>query len=268
MTTRNPLKRTWGRWLWRRLLAAQRDGVRRADLVFQFARGLVPAGDAVLDDIGVDDAQRIFFLMAALGDLPQTPPPNNAVSRTFCATRLTWKPPELPGDSPLDFKGSDVMIRGLGMLFRDSKMPLDIHLVRKGRHVAETIELVAQEGLTSQVTWHDEMSQTEVWRQYALADVVFEQFGHGIVAMAGLEAMAAGRPVIANGRPEIFEPMLGEPSPICQATRPEEVSQHLHRLLTDKEHRRKVGQQSHAWVARHFTPEAAAQRILKRLSDS
>ncbi|NLS97291.1 MAG: glycosyltransferase family 4 protein [Planctomycetaceae bacterium] len=266
MTTRNPLKRLWGRWVWQRLLHEQRNSVCRANLVFHFARGLIPANDALLDDIGVDDSRRMFFLMADVGNLPYTPPTNRSIPRTFCATRLTWKKPELPGDSPLDFKGSDVMIRGLGLFWRESKCPLDINLVRKGRHVQETVDLVEQEGLTPLVTWHDEMTQAEIWRQYACADVLFEQFGEGIVAMAGLEGMAAGRPLIANGRPEILEPMLGEPSPICQATTPREVYDQLQRLLSDDALRRHVGEESRTWVQRHFAPELAAQKIVERLA--
>lgn len=266
ITTRNPLKRLWGSWIWKRLLEAQRTGVRRADLVFHFARGLIPGNDAILDDVGVEDSRRIFFLMADVGAIPYTPVPDNSPCRTFCATRLTWKKPLLPGDSPLDFKGSDVMVRGLGLFCRTSGQPLDIHLVRKGRHVAETIQLVAQEGLNWLTTWHEEMSQAEIWEQYRAADIVFEQFDQGIVAMAGLEAMAAGRPVIANGRPEIFEPLLGEPSPICQAATPDQVCQQLDRLLSDPMERISVARCSRAWVEKHFSPEAAAKRILNRFA--
>lgn len=265
MTTRNPLKRLWGRTVWKRLLNAQRDGVQRASLIFHFARGLIPTGDALLDELGVDDSQRIFFLMADIDAISRSSPPENSRLRTFCATRLTWQKPMLPGDSHLDFKGSDVMVRGLGLFYRKTSAPLDVNLVRKGRHIEETIQLVADEGLEPVTTWHDEMTQADIWHQYAQADVVFEQFGDGIVAMAGLEAMASERPVIANGRPDIFEPLLGEPSPICQATDPEQVCEHLERLSQDAGYRRAVGMKSREWVERHFTPDAAAARILKRL---
>ena len=160
------------------------------------------------------------------------------------------------------------MIRGLGDYHRRTNLPLDIHLVRKGQHVAETVQLVESEGLAQMTTWHDEMTQAEVWKQYELADIVFEQFGQGIVAMAGLEAMAVGRPVIANGRPEIFEPMFGQPSPICQATTADEVSRQLQRLLSDDPTRDQVGQQSRRWVENHFAPRVAAKRLLQRLCDS
>ena len=265
MTTRNPLKRLYGRWLWRQMLKHQRAAVRKAPLVFHFARGMIPESDVLLDDLGVSDQRRLFFLMAEIDDLSLTPFPMNNRLRTFCATRLTWKTPLLAGDSALDFKGSDVMVRGMGLFWREHRIEMDINLVRKGRHVAETEALVAAEGLSGQVTWHEEMTQAEVWRQYTLADLVFEQFGEGLVTMAGLEAMAVGRPVIANGRPDIMEPLLGEPSPICQAKSPEEVCRELERLSSDPGLRLELGRKSREWVERHFTPERAALQILERL---
>lgn len=265
MTTRNPLKRLFGKWLWRQILNRQRAAVRRAPLIFHFDRGLVPESDRLLDGLGVSDGQRLFFLMAEIVELQLAPFPQNDQLRLFCATRFTWKTPMLPGDSPLDFKGTDVMVRGMGLFWRKHRIETDINLVRKGRHVAETVSLVDAEGLSGQVTWHAEMSQAEVWRQYALADLVFDQFGEGLVAMAGLEAMAAGRPVIANGRPEIMEPLLGEPSPICQAKTPEEVCRELERLVGDSALRQELGLKSREWVKRHFNPERAAIQVLERL---
>lgn len=266
MTTRNPLKQVWGTWLWKRILHRQRHGVRHCQLVFHFQRGLIPSNDAILDGLQIEDARRLFFLMADVHAIPYTPVPCNEMPRTFCATRLTWQYPMLRGDSPLDYKGTDIMVRGLGLYRRQGGSRLDIQLVRKGRHVRQTIDLLATEGLADWTRWHNEMSQAEVWRQYQQSDLVFEQFGQGIVAMAGLEAMAAGRPVIANGRPEIFQPLLGEPSAVCQATKPEEVCQQLQRLVTDPDLRVQIGQQSRRWVEKHFAPEVAAGKILERLA--
>jgi len=268
MTTRNPIKRIYGRWQWRRLLGRQRAAVRTSFLVYHFARGLIPDNDNLLDQIGVSDSQRVFFLMADVDEIVPNDVKVGERMRVFCATRLTWKPPALPGDSPLDFKGSDVMIRGLGLFWRRHGIPLDIQLVRKGRHVAETVELVNQEGLGDQVSWNDEMTQAEVWRQYALSDVVFEQFGSGLVTMAGLEAMAAGCPVIGNGRPEIIESLVGEKSPICQAVDPCGVCAQLESLVFDRRKREEVGRVSREWVLRHFAPERAAELILKKFASA
>jgi glycosyltransferase involved in cell wall biosynthesis len=267
MTTRNPLKRLRGRWIWRHLLRAQRQGVREATLVWHFARGLVPEGDAILDELGVSDDRRVFCLMAETAEMPAAPPPHNTPLRLFSATRMTWRRPTGGVHSPLDFKGSDVMVRGLAVWAQATGGRLDVHLVRKGKDVAETVALAESLGLGPWITWHDEMTQSDVSHQYVLSDVILEQFGPGIVGMAGLDAMAVGRPVVANGRPELFEPLLGEPSPICQATTPEEIAGQLDRLGSP-DVRTEVGRRSREWVIRHFSPERAAEIVLSRLRNN
>jgi glycosyltransferase involved in cell wall biosynthesis len=110
------------------------------------------------------------------------------------------------------------------------------------------------------------MSQHEVIAACGEADIIFEQLGKSGVSMAGLDAMAIGRPVIANGRPEIVEPLIGEASPICQATTPVQVCAQLERLVVDPGLRQAVGAASRRYVEKHFSADSAAQNILKRLS--
>ena len=108
-------------------------------------------------------------------------------------------------------------------------------------------------------------TQKEVWEQYQLSDICFDQFGSSFVAMSGLEAMATGRPVIANGRPEIFEPFVGAPSPLCQASTPAEVCSQLERLAFCLEELARVGLASRNYVEKNFSPVGAAKQILNRL---
>src|SRR5262245_55203896 len=152
--------------LFREFVERQREGISKSVAVRYFPRGLVPAGDAMLDELGVSDAKRVFLLSAELELVKQTPVPHNNPLRIFCATRLTWKLPIEPGRSLLDYKGSDIMIRGLGQFYRETGIRLDIQLVRKGLHVAETEQLITEEGLSDQVTWSEEMSLTEIWEEY------------------------------------------------------------------------------------------------------
>lgn len=266
MTTRNPFKRWYGLSQWTKLVRAQREGVRNAPLIYHFSPGLIPESDTLLREIGVKASQRVFFLMADVGEIKLAPNPRGETLQSFCATRLTWVGPPLAGDSPLDFKGSDIMLRGIGEFWGRHRRTLNIHLVRKGRHLAETLDLISELQIADQITWHDEMSQSEVWRQYGLCNFVFEQLGDGLVTMAGLEAMAAGRAVIANGRPEILGPMLGDSSPICQARTAVEVCAHLERFEFDRDFLADIGLKSHQWVRRHFAPERAAELVLQRLN--
>jgi glycosyltransferase involved in cell wall biosynthesis len=251
--------------LLREFIQRQRDGIREALAVRYMPRGLVPAGDAILDELGVSDARRVFLPSAELELVTPTPAQQNNPPRIFCATRLTWKLPIEPGRSLLDYKGSDIMIRGLGLFYRETGVRLDIQLVRKGLHLAETEQLIVEEGLTDQVTWSDEMSLTEVWAEFARCDIVIEQLASGAIGGAGLDAMAAGRPVIGNARREMFEDYFGQHSPICQAQTAEEVCAQLKRLVSNPAKREKIGMLGRRFVEEHCSPRRGAQTCLERL---
>ena len=251
--------------LLRAFIQRQREGIREAVAVRYMPRGLVPAGDAMLDELGVSDEKRVFLPSAELELVTLMPAAHNDPARIFCATRLTWKLPIEPGRSLLDYKGSDIMIRGLGLFYRQTGVPLDIQLVRKGLHVAETEQLIGEEGLTDQVTWSDEMSFAEVWAEFARCDIVIEQLADSAIGGAGLDAMAAGRPVIGNARREMFENYFGKPSPICQAQTADEVCAQLKRLVFNPAKREKIGMLGRQFVEENCSSRRAARTCLERL---
>ena len=211
------------------------------------------------------DERRLVALMTDTDRIAFAPPPRNEKVRIFCATRLNWKRPVPAGFVEMDYKGSDTMIRGLGIFMRENPVPLDIRLVRKGLHVRESIDLVREEELESQVTWLDEMSQGAVLEEFRAADILFEQLDRSHVGMAGMDGMATGRPLIANGHPELTEKWVGEPSPICQARTPREVADQLKRLVFDPAERERVGRQSRRYVEAHFSADSCARRIVDRM---
>lgn len=251
-----------------KLISAQREGIRSAVAVTFFRRGLFPSADNLLDEIGVSDSQRIFMLMTDLETIQFEPMPYNPVIRIFCVTRLTWKKPkDSTLISELGYKGSDIMIRGLGLFRRATGVSLDIRLVKKGEHVAETIRLIEEERITDQVTWLEEMSQLELFEEFRQTDIVFDQLGKSMIGMGGVDAMAMGRPLIANGRPEIIEQVIGVPSPICQATTSEEVCAQLQRLVHDREERVRVGVASRRYAEKYFSADRASRVYLERLNN-
>lgn len=241
------------------LTTPQREGIRHAQLVAYFARGLIPAGDRLLNEIGVPDDRRLFLLMADLEINPFLPPPQNLRVRIFCLARLTWKPEPDSDLTTLDYKGSDRMIRGLAIFWHKHRVRLDVRLARKGRHLAATEHLIAEVGLIDQVTWLDELTQSQVREEYQKADIIFDQLADSVVGMGGLEAMATGRPLIANAQPEIIDAVVGESSPVCQACTAEEVCTQLERLAFSPEERARVGLASRYYIERHFSAAAAAR---------
>ena len=260
------LRRIAKTWVYRRLIPLQRAGIQSAATVTCFPKGLSPESDRMLDELGIEENRRQFILMTDLEQLEWTPPPRNERLRIFCATRLNWVRPMRPGCIEMDYKATDVMIRGLGLFLRKGGAPLDMRIVKKGFHVAETIALAESEGIARHVTWCEPMSQYDVWEELRRADVVVEQLGKAFVAMNGLDAMAIGRPVIASGRPEIMHRAIGEPFPVCQAETPEEFCAQLERLQSSPELRESMGRAGRAFVERQFSSDRAARICVERLT--
>ncbi len=244
-------------------ITRQRRGIKKAVAVRYFARGSLPDDDKLLDDMGIPDSRRFFFRSADLDRIQEIPAPHNEPLRVFCGARFTWKLPIEPGRSHLDYKGLDIMIRGLALFHRETATKLDIQFVRKGLHLNETMELIDEEGLADQITWSNEMSLTGFWEACAQADIVFDQLGDGLIGGAGLDAMAIGRPVIANAGPEGFEDLFGEVPPICRAKTPEEVYAQLKRLAFNQDERDRIGRSGRQYMEKYFNPEHATQQIVE-----
>lgn len=267
VVSRTPLRR-WVRAQMMRaqfleLIRRQRDGIRRAERVSFFPRGLFQEGDRLLDAIGVTAERRVFLQMTDTDDIARSEPPRNDPLRLFCGTRLNWVRPIPDGWCEMDYKGTDVMVRGIGLFFRRTGIRVDLRLVRKGLHVAETMRLLEEEGIADQVAWSDELDQKSYLEECRKADIVFDQLGNSICGMVTLDAMAMGRPVVANGRINIPGSHWNVDNPLCQAANAEEVCAQLTRLITDGELRRNVGTASRRFVEEHFSTMAAARSCIE-----
>ncbi len=250
----------------RDFIIRQRMGIQTSVAVRYFPKGSLPEDDRLLEELGIPDSKRHFFAISNLNQLEFSPALHNQPLRIFCGARLTWKLPIEIGRSPLDYKGGDVMIRGLGQFHRETGTRFDIHLVRKGLHIKETEELIAEEGITDQVTWHEVLSLVDYWREIENSDIIFDQLADSLPGGPAYDAMAMGRPVIANAREEVSE--FPEPSPICQAKTPEEVCAQLKRLVTNPDEREAIGRQGRHYVEKYLNPERSARQIEKILRDA
>lgn len=249
-----------------RIVYRQRRSIRSSFGVSYFMRGVVPEADCILDGLGVRAEQRISFMLSDVDHIKFLPPPvrgsDSPVLRIFNVARLNWRQPKPAHLSELDMKGTDILLAGYAAFLNRIKRPAQLVLVRKGYDVTATEQEVLRLGIGAHVLWLNEMSQAEVFEQYALADVVTEQFSTSYVGMGGLDAMAAGRPVIANTRPDTSAPELLADSPVLHAATPEEVCAQLMSLADSVEWREKLGEQSRHYVERRHSPLAAATRIL------
>lgn len=253
-------------WFLRRLAPWQQLGFSSAVGVEYTLPGLLPHGDALLDRFGVAPARRHAFMLVDLEKVKRRPLPQNRRLRVLGMARLQWVKPFPPGFTVLDDKANNNLLIGIAQYRQRRRAHLELRLPRKGQHVAQTERLVHELGLQDIVTWLPEMGQKEFSEEVAAADIVVDTLGEGTIGMGAREAMALGRPVIANGKPEIFAGHLGEPLPVAQARSPAEVAAQLE-ALDQREARQQLADRARAFAERYFSAERAAATILSLFDD-
>lgn len=265
--TPDPLYRAWHAHVFRRFARAQREGLRRAVAVSAFPDAVSPTLAEVMGACLGPHTRRYCLLMADTQWIQPTPPPRNAVLRVFNGSRLLWKPPFPDSVGWWENKGTDILLHGIALARQRTGLPLDIRLVEKGPSVEATKALVRSLALDRVVSWQSELTQATVFEEYRRADIVTEQCGRHVLGLAGYEAMAAGRPVVANARPEIFTSVFGRAIPVAQARTPEEVASQFERLR-DPTERERLGREGRAFVESHLSPAKAASLVASVLGNA
>jgi glycosyltransferase involved in cell wall biosynthesis len=241
-----------------------RRAIRHAAGYVTAPPGYLPQTDAVLQRLQPRGV-RICGPITDVESLHLTPLPTQQPWRILNAARLNWVRPVAPGRSDIDLKGTDVLLRGVAAHLKAFPGDLRLSLVEKGDDIAATHRLVTALGLDADVDWLPEMTQSELYAEYARHDVVADQIGLSMVSMVGLDAMAMGRPVIADGKPEVVSRWISEPSPIVQVRTPDEVTQQLRRLR-EPAVRTQLAAASRVHVARWYSTDGLSSRIVDVLS--
>jgi glycosyltransferase involved in cell wall biosynthesis len=169
-----------------------------------------------------------------------------------------------PGHSAQDNKRADLLLLGFAE-FLASGGRGTLVLVEKHLQVADIKAMVNSLGIAESVEWQREMTLAAFYDQVRAADVVCDQLGSSFPGMAALDAMAIGRPVIANFRMDLLGPYYPEPWPVCHVDSPEGVRDALLRLYRSPEDRDFLGREARAFAERHLSPEANAIKCLARL---
>jgi len=234
------LKRAYARYSVNQL----RNAIKQTDLVGYYPFGLNTDGDKILNEIfGGNDYPKYSHWCIMLDGMNYTPPQSNKKIRVLNLARFMWKEPFPAGRSANENKGNDIMIAGLGNFLKDYPGSLDIHFIEKGLHVQESKDLIEQYNFLESVTWHSEMPLTQLMDEIDKADIVFDQLGNHLIG-GGIIAMAKGRPLIANARPEILEQISEGEIPVCHSTNADDVYEWLKKLVFDEKYRIDVGTRS------------------------
>lgn len=244
-------------------IAKQRKGVSRSDGINYYPTGISPRGDELIREMmGEKKYRRLELRGFPTSDFKYIELESNKDKFTILNfTRFFFL------NEQLDNKRNDIMLEGIGLFLKEINFKDDVEIIFFNKGDAESLskakEIINNLNYTEYVTWLDEVSQEELFdRIVPDCDVAFDQLGNQWIG-AGAFVMMMGRPLIANGRPDIFEPLTGEPSPVCQATTPKEVCFWLKKLYKDREEVKHIGLNSRVYVHKHYNLRKTADFFLQ-----
>lgn len=244
-------------------VARQRNGILAAELVSYGQRGLVPEGDLLLDQIGVTDERRFMLYFSNTMDLHAQPPMRNENLKILCGSRIVYRPAHHPNLSTMDFKGTDVLLKGFAFYCKRGGKG-ELRLPRKGQDIEAAFALIEELGIAKRLSWLEEMPLSRFYEEMAAADLVCDQFGTSFPGMVTADAYALGRPVMANLRNEIFGQRFPEPLPGFDAKTPEQIADHLIKLENNRELLVGMGIKSRAYAETYLSPDRIAGQLLSK----
>lgn len=233
----------------KRLISFQRKGIQRAAAVNYFPTGINPVSDKLLNEI---KAGQIFSRLELRGfdcdKFLYKVPLNKTAFVILNITRFFYL------NNRNSNKRNDIMIKGIGSFIKKNAInagDIEIIFFNKGEDLQAAKALCDENGLTPFIKWKPQVTVEELNGYFEYCDVAFDQLGEQWIG-AGLFSMLTGRPLIANGRPEIFEKITNEVSPVCQAKTADEVEQWLTKLYTQRYLITEIGKASRQYVLRHY----------------
>lgn len=164
----------------------------------------------------------------------------------------------------IDRKGHDVLIRALGLLLRNGGLSVDAVIVGDGPMRTTLDELARREGVSAHVSFTGDQPNEVVYSilersQFCVLASRAEGFPLVIV-----EAMAAGRPVIASnidGIPTIVRD--GDTGLLVPADNPAALADAISDLWSDDDRRQRMATQARDLASRQFTWRGIAGRYLE-----
>ena len=240
---------------YKRAIKQYRKGIALSHGINYYPTGISKRGDEIIADVkGDKDYKRLELRGFPTDDFTYSEADINKDKFTILNfTRFYFV------DEDHANKRNDIMLEGIGLFLKEInfKENVEILFFDKGdeQSLIKAREIIRRQGYSNLVTWLDEISQDELFNDIVpRCDVVFDQLWAQWIG-AGAFVMAMGRPVIANGRPEIFELLTGEVSPVCQATTSEEVCFWLKKLYFDRTEINRIGLESKIYIQKHYSIE-------------
>jgi glycosyltransferase involved in cell wall biosynthesis len=146
----------------------------------------------------------------------------------------------------------------------DRSKPIVVHAPSSRRRKGTEHVIAACDELSAELEIVEGLHHDEARLRYERADIVVDQLNAGWYGLFAIEAMALGKPVVTFLREEAVrrtEEAFGVRVPIVSATKDTLVDA-LRSLVESPEERRRIGEESRAYVERVHDADAIADRLL------
>jgi len=146
----------------------------------------------------------------------------------------------------------------------DRTRPVIVHAPSSRRRKGTEHVIAAVEGLDADLELVEGLHHDEAFERYRAADIVVDQLNAGWYGVFAIEAMALGKPVLTFLHEEAVartEEAFGVRVPIVSVTK-DTLRERLQELIDDPERRRRLGEESRAYVERVHDVERIADRLL------
>lgn len=247
---------------YRRLVKDQQNGIRSAFCVSFAAKGLIPEGDGILEEFGIKDRDRMFIFLSCPRALSQIPIARSRKNRLriLNGARILWKKTHNIRPTSQDLKATNLLLDGFVNYVRKGGSGI-LTLVKKGNDVSEAERFIEEQKIANQVVWMPEVSLNEFGNVIKAHDLVIDQLGHSFPGMVTTQAIALGRPTLANLRQGVFPFDL----PGLNAETAQQVSDQLFRAQNNREELNRLGELSRRFAGDHLSGVSYAKEIIERL---
>lgn len=165
----------------------------------------------------------------------------------FSATRHVW-------DSVLqnenDYKGNDIIIKTFNLLIKEMGLKkAKLLLINKGPDVSKSKILINEFGIDDHVIWLEPMNRKHLFKFYLGADICFDQFSKGCLALCAIESMACGTPTVSYiGSNNSSVPFYSEIPPVINCNDFRKIAQDILLILNNELLCKNIQEKSYNWV--------------------
>ena len=163
-----------------------------------------------------------------------------------------------------DCKGNDKVFRAFAEFIQIYSKRAKLLVVNKGWDVEHSKSLIKELEIEDKVVWLDPIPKSEMVRLYNAADIVFDQFVVGVLALVAIEAMACGTPAMTYVT-EATDGLYPNRPPIINAHHESDIVRRLCALADSAEYRGRRGIEGRKWVEDNCSPGVSVPQHIEFL---